>query len=66
MAAEMKEKGGGIEVRGVEDLVRELTDLLKDPEKRRSMGENAYQVATDEQRVGERTAELLSRYLQAR
>jgi 3-deoxy-D-manno-octulosonic-acid transferase len=66
MAAEMKEKGGGIEARGVEDLVRELTDLLKDPEKRRSMGENAYQVATDEQRVGERTAELLSRYLQAR
>jgi 3-deoxy-D-manno-octulosonic-acid transferase len=62
----MKEKGGGIEVRGVEGLVDELTDLLNDADKRRIMGENAYQVAADEQRVGERTFELLSRYLQAR
>ena len=66
MAAEMKEKGGGIEVRGVEGLVGELTDLLNDADKRRTMGENAYQVAADDQRVGERTSELLSRYLQAR
>jgi 3-deoxy-D-manno-octulosonic-acid transferase len=66
MAAEMKEKGGGVEVRGVEDLVCEITELLNDADKRRTMGENAYQVAADEQRVGERTSELLSRYLQAR
>jgi 3-deoxy-D-manno-octulosonic-acid transferase len=65
MAAEMKERGGGIEVRGVEDLVRELTELLTDADKRRTMGENAYRVATDEQRVSERTAELFSRYIQA-
>jgi 3-deoxy-D-manno-octulosonic-acid transferase len=65
MAAEMKEKGGGIEVRGVEDLVRELIELLNDADKRRTMGENAYRVAADKQRVSERTAELLSRYLQA-
>jgi 3-deoxy-D-manno-octulosonic-acid transferase len=66
MAAEMKEKGGGIEVRSVEGLVGELADLLSDADKRRAMGENAYQVAANEQRVGERTSELLSRYLQAR
>ena len=66
MAAEMKEKGGGVEVRGVQDLVREITDLLNHADKRLTMGENAYQVAADEQRVGERTSELLSRYLQAR
>jgi 3-deoxy-D-manno-octulosonic-acid transferase len=66
MAAEMKETGGGIEVRGVEDLVRELTELLNDSDKRRTMGENAYQVAANEQRVGERSAALLARYLQAR
>lgn len=66
MAAEMKEKRGGIEVRGVEDLVREVTELLKDADKRQTMGENAYRVAADEQCVGERTAELLSRYLQGR
>jgi 3-deoxy-D-manno-octulosonic-acid transferase len=66
MAAEMKEKGGGVEVRGVQDLVREITDLLNHADKRLTMGENAYQVAADEQCVGERTSELLSRYLQAR
>ena len=66
LASAMKEKGGGIEVRGVEGLVGVLTDLLNDADKRRIMGENAYQVAADEQRVGERTLELLSRYLQAR
>jgi 3-deoxy-D-manno-octulosonic-acid transferase len=60
----MKKKGGGVEVRGLEDLVREITDLLSDADKRLAMGEKAYQVAADEHRVGERTAALLSRYLQ--
>ena len=64
IAQEMKAKGGGVEVRGVEDLVRELTELLGDADKRRAMGEKAYQVATDEQGVGEQTARLLSRYMQ--
>src|SRR5262249_15503407 len=66
LASAVEEEGGGIEVRGVEGLVGVLTDLLNDGDKRRIMGENAYQVAADEQRVGERTLELLSRYLQAR
>jgi 3-deoxy-D-manno-octulosonic-acid transferase len=64
IAEAMKERGGGVEVRGVEDLVREITGLLNDTDKRLTMGEKAYQVAADEQRVGERTSELLSRYLQ--
>jgi len=64
IAQEMKAKGGGVEVRGLEDLVRELTELLGDADKRRAMGEKAYQVATDEQGVGEQTARLLSRYIQ--
>jgi 3-deoxy-D-manno-octulosonic-acid transferase len=64
IADEMKRKAGGIEVRGVEDLVREITDLVSDTDKRLAMGERAYQVAADEHRVGERTSELLSRYLQ--
>ena len=64
IAQEMKAKGGGVEVRGVEDLVRELTELLGDADKRRAMGEKAYQVATDEQGVGEQTARLVSRYIQ--
>jgi 3-deoxy-D-manno-octulosonic-acid transferase len=65
IAEEIKAKGGGVEVRGVEDLVREITDLLSDTDKRLAMGERAYQVAADEHRVGEQTSELLSRYLQA-
>lgn len=64
IAEEMKAKGGGIQVRGVEDLIREISGLLVDPDKRRVMGEKAYQVAADEQRVGERTARLVERYLQ--
>lgn len=44
--------------------MREITDLLNDANKRLDMGERAYQVAVDERRVSERTAELLYRYLQ--
>jgi hypothetical protein len=44
--------------------MRELADLLVNPAKRRCMGEQAYQVALDEQRVGERSSKLLERYLQ--
>jgi 3-deoxy-D-manno-octulosonic-acid transferase len=64
LAHEMKERGGGIEVRDTEDLVRAITDLLNDTNKRVTMGETAYQVAADDGRVGERTLELLLRYLQ--
>ena len=64
IADEMKKKGGGVEVRGAEDLVREITDLLSDTDKRLAMGERAYHVAADGHRVGERTSELLFRYLQ--
>jgi 3-deoxy-D-manno-octulosonic-acid transferase len=65
IATEMKEKGGGVEVRSLEDLVRELSDLLSDAPKCLAMGEKAYQVASDEHRVGALTTELLFRYLQA-
>jgi 3-deoxy-D-manno-octulosonic-acid transferase len=64
LAQEMKENGGGIEVRDEADLVREITDLLNDTNKRLGMGERAYQVAIAEGLVGEQNAELLFRYLQ--
>ena len=64
IAQELKQNGGGIEVRDAADLVREITDLLNDTNKRLTMGERAYQVAIAERLVGERTAELLFRYLQ--
>jgi 3-deoxy-D-manno-octulosonic-acid transferase len=64
LAREMKKRGGAIEVRGAEDLVRVITDLLNDANKRAAMGEAAYQVARDEGRAGERSFEVLLRYLQ--
>jgi 3-deoxy-D-manno-octulosonic-acid transferase len=63
-AQAMKVKGGGIEVRSADDLVREVADLLTDPSKRLMMGERAYKLAMDERRVGERSLALLTRYLQ--
>jgi 3-deoxy-D-manno-octulosonic-acid transferase len=64
LAREMKKRGGAIEVRGAEDLVGAITELLNDANKRAAMGEAAYQVAADEGRAGERTFEVLLRYLQ--
>ena len=64
LAREMKKRGGAIEVRGAEDLVGAITELLNDANKRAAMGEAAYQVAADEGRAGERTVEVLLRYLQ--
>ena len=46
---------------GVEDLA----DLLTDASKCLIMGERAYKLAMDEQRVGERSLALLTRYLEA-
>ena len=65
IATEMKEGGGGVEVKSLEDLVCVLTELLSDGDKRQAMGDKAYRMAADERCVGARTAELLFRYLQA-
>jgi 3-deoxy-D-manno-octulosonic-acid transferase len=65
LAREMKKRGGAIEVRGAEDLVSAITELLNNANKRVAMGEAAYQVATDEGRAGEQTFEALLRYLQS-
>jgi 3-deoxy-D-manno-octulosonic-acid transferase len=64
LAKEMRDKGGGIEVRGAPDLAREIGELLQDPKKRLAMGEKAYHVAIDNRGVGERASNLLSLYLQ--
>jgi len=63
VAREIKEKGGGVEVYGKEDLIREISALLADPQKAESMGRNAYRVVEGDQGVMERTMDLLSRYL---
>jgi 3-deoxy-D-manno-octulosonic-acid transferase len=63
LAEEMKNSGGGIEVRDAGGLLREITGLLLDPEKRRSTGEKAYGVAAKDGAVVERSLDLLRSYV---
>jgi len=63
LADEMKISGGGIEVHDAGDLLREITGLLLDPEKRRSTGEKAYGVAANNGAVVERSLDLLRSYV---
>jgi len=63
LAAEMKRTGGGIEVRGEDDLARAITDLLADAERRRAVGEKAYRVAIDDRGVMQKSLALAQRYL---
>lgn len=63
IAEEMKKNGGGIEVRGREDLIREISDLLTDPEKGMKMGELAAQAVGKDSGVVERGMALISRYI---
>lgn len=64
LAEEMKRSGGGIEVNSGEDLIREITLLLQDPQKLRAMGEKAYQVAAEDPAVLNQNMALAQRYLQ--
>lgn len=63
IAGEMKQKGGAVEVRGREDLVREISGLLADPGKAESMGKIACRLVQGDRGVMERTMGLVSRYL---
>jgi 3-deoxy-D-manno-octulosonic-acid transferase len=65
LAEEMKRSGGGIEVQGGEDLIREIAQLLGDPQKLRAAGEKAYQVAAGDPAVLDQSIALAQRYLQA-
>ena len=63
LAEEMKNSGGGIEVRDGGDLSRAVADLLLDPEKRQSAGAKAYGVAARDGAVMERSLDLLRSYV---
>ena len=63
LAKEMTARGGGIEVRGKDDLIREMTVLLTDAEKRKSMGKKAFEVAAGGHGVLERSFAMAARYL---
>jgi len=63
VAAALKRKGAGVEVSGVEDLIREITFLLDDPQKRMRMGDKAFEVAVADHQVLERNVNLAASYL---
>lgn len=65
LANALKEQGGGFEVHDEEDLVRELTRLLQEPQARQMAGENAYRIAFSERSVLEASLALIVRYLPA-
>jgi 3-deoxy-D-manno-octulosonic-acid transferase len=65
LAEEMKRSGGGIEVRNADELAGSIAALLRDPEKRRAVGNMAYQVATGDPGVLRRSIALAERYLPA-
>jgi 3-deoxy-D-manno-octulosonic-acid transferase len=62
IAEELKAAGGGIEVRGKEDLVRQSGRLLSDPAEAKKVGEIAYRVAGADGKIVEGSMELVSRY----
>jgi 3-deoxy-D-manno-octulosonic-acid transferase len=64
LAEEMKRSGGGIEVKSGEDLIREITALLRDPQKLSAVGEKAYKVAAEDPAVLNQSIALAQRYLQ--
>lgn len=63
IAGEMKRQGGGIEVRGKEDIIREVSSLLANPEKAEKIGDLAYGVVREGHGVVERSIDLVSRYV---
>ncbi|MCH8054910.1 MAG: 3-deoxy-D-manno-octulosonic acid transferase, partial [Deltaproteobacteria bacterium] len=63
IAEEMKRKGGGIEVKGREDLIRTISSLLADRTMAGRIGELAYGVVEGDRGVVDRSIGLVSRYL---
>ena len=63
IAEQMREKGAAIEVVDAEDLARALVTLLGDSEKRRRMGELAFQIVTAHDHAFKRNFLLAERFL---
>lgn len=65
LAKKLKQNGGGFEVRNAEDLVREITALLIDPQKRRLVGDKAYEAAGGDNTVIDKSLKIVATYLTA-
>ncbi len=65
IARELKENGGGIEVKGREELVEEVKKLLKDRDLRERLGELAYESIKKNRGVIERSMEVVRDYIES-
>lgn len=65
LARRLKQNGGGFEVQGAEDLVREITGLLSNSQKRRLAGDKAYEVAVINDTVIDQSLNIVASYLAA-
>jgi 3-deoxy-D-manno-octulosonic-acid transferase len=65
LAHKLSQTGGGFEVRSAEDLVREITALLTDPQKRRLAGDKAYEAAAADNTVVDKSLNIVGAYLTA-
>ena len=63
IAEELKKKGGAIEVKGREDLKREISGLLSDSSKGLKMGELAAQAVKGDRGVVERSMALIGHFI---
>jgi len=58
------EGGGGIQVRDKENLLKDILDLLRNPERREKIGNRAQKVIKKHQGASERTVELIGKLLE--
>jgi 3-deoxy-D-manno-octulosonic-acid transferase len=65
LAKKLRQNGGGFEVRNAEDLVREMTALLIDPQKRRLASDKAYEAAAGDNTVINKSLKIVATYLTA-
>ncbi|MPZ75731.1 MAG: glycosyltransferase [Deltaproteobacteria bacterium] len=63
LAKALKQNGGGFEVRDAGDLVREITTLLSEPERCQAAGDKAYEIASADYSVVERSVKIVANYL---
>ena len=66
LATELIQNGAGIRVSGCEDLVREITALLAEPEKCKAIGHRAFDVAARDDGVLAGSVGVVARYLEGR
>ncbi len=59
----IRQRGGGLQVRGPEELIQVLGDLFRDPEKRRRIGEAGMRIIRENQGALEKTLNLVAEFL---